>query len=101
MVDEQTRGRSRARNRDAHLQPAIRGGAPQFLRDRPRIAKQPFEAAQIERDLARPAHLDTRRELARHAFEHGTDQLPSAAYNAPNTVSPLRATESRRHGERH
>ncbi len=71
-MDEQTRGGSRARNRHAHTQIAIRGGSPQFLRDRPRIAKQPFETAQIERDLARPAHLETRRELARHAFEHST-----------------------------
>jgi hypothetical protein len=71
-VDEETRGGSRARNRHAHTQIAIRGGSPQFLRDRPRIAKQPFETAQIERDLARPAHLETRRELARHAFEHST-----------------------------
>ena len=49
MADEQTRRRARAGNRDAHLQPAIGGRAPQLLGDRPRVAEQPRQPAQIER----------------------------------------------------
>ena len=69
MVDEQARRRARAGDRHAHAQTAIGGRAPQLAGNRPRVAEQPLEAVQIERDLARAAHLDTRRELARHARE--------------------------------
>ena len=54
MMDEQARRRSRRRDGHAHPQPAIGRGSPQLRRDRPRIAEQPFESAQIKRDLARP-----------------------------------------------
>jgi len=69
MVDEQTRRRSSAGDGNTHLHTAIGGRPPQFMCDRACLAKQPLESAQIERDLTRAAHLDSRRELARHGLE--------------------------------
>ena len=60
MMDEQTRRGSRRRDGHTHPQPAIRGGPPQLRGDRPRVAEEPFEPAQIKRDLARAAYLDAR-----------------------------------------
>jgi hypothetical protein len=73
MVYQQARGRARARNGDTYAQPAVGRGAPQLLGHRLRIAEQPRKAAQIERDLARAARLDARREAPRDLAQHAGD----------------------------
>ena len=70
MMDEQTRCRASAGDGYAHAQVPIRGGAPQFGGNRARVAEQAGETSQIEHDLARPAHLEPRRKLARHLQQH-------------------------------
>jgi hypothetical protein len=60
IVDEETCGRARPRNRHTHPQPAIGGGASQFVRNHPRLAEQPLEPAQIQRDLTRTTDFDPR-----------------------------------------
>jgi hypothetical protein len=53
------------RNGHPHAQTATGRGPDQFVAHRARIAKQPRQAAEIDRDGSRPVHLDSRRELAR------------------------------------
>ncbi len=72
---------------DADAQAAVGGRAAHLLGDRARLAEQPRQTAQIEHDLARAAHLDARRELARDGREDVGGHSPSAAYNTPNTTS--------------
>jgi len=65
MAHEQSRRRARAGNGHAHLQPAIGRRAPQLAGNGARITEQARQAAQVERDLTRAAHVDARRKLAR------------------------------------
>src|SRR5688572_3686626 len=96
MLDEQARGRTRSRNRDADLQPAVRRRPPQFPGNRPRIAEQPRQAAQVKRDLARAAYLDARRELARHALQHGVIRSLRRIQRTEHDSSPWAVNGHRR-----
>src|SRR5215212_5885629 len=65
MAHQQARGGARARNGHAHLQATIGGCAPKLAGNGARITEQTRQPVQVERDLARTAHVDARRELAR------------------------------------
>ena len=69
MMDQHARRGAGAGNRHPHAQSAIRRGPSQLVGDRTGVAKQPLKAVEIKRDDARSAHLDARRELARHRVE--------------------------------
>jgi hypothetical protein len=65
VVDEQARGGAGAGDRDAYAEAAVGGRTAQLGANGPRVAEKVRQARQIERDLARPAPLDPRRELPR------------------------------------
>jgi hypothetical protein len=64
VTHEQPRGGTRAGNGDTHLLATIRGGAPQFAGNLARLTEEARQAADVEGNLARAAHVDARRKLA-------------------------------------